>query len=406
MEVMPPGFTATTATGISRTVTAARGLAGLGATYQAAWADFDNDGDLDLVTDGKLFVNSESNTGSNHWLKLRLQGDGTNVNSAAIGTSARITIGGQTMTRQVEGGTGEGNQNDLTLHFGLGSHSGPVDVDITWADGSSQTLKGLAVDNTYTPPPPPVVTFTLDDHEDGTFDIYASTQPGSSAGISYYNIDLVNILTAEDESPMGFDADALILRGFTIGGADLTGDEALFAAQDSVSGNAPDNLIYGIGQTAGSMNTFGTPRGVPWDEMVLIASGTYTYGGPSPEFGDEIIANIFTEEWIDGEIWEGFIEAADVELVYISTELPIPGDFDLDGDVDGVDFYHWQMGYPTASGSDLDHGDADGDGDTDGIDFGIWQANYPTTLGSAAIPEPATLGLLLGGLTLLCRRRK
>jgi hypothetical protein len=251
-----------------------------------------------------------------------------------------------------------------------------------------------------------VVTFTLDDHEDGTFDIYASTQPGSSAGISYYNIDLVNILTAEDESPMGFDADALILRGFTIGGADLTGDEALFAAQDSVSGNAPDNLIYGIGQTAGSMNTFGTPRGVPWDEMVLIASGTYTYGGPSPEFGDEIIANIFTEEWIDGEIWEGFIEAADVELVYISTELPIPGDFDLDGDVDGVDFYHWQMGYPTASGSDLDHGDADGDGDTDGIDFGIWQANYPTTLGSAAIPEPATLGLLLGGLTLLCRRRK
>ena len=45
----------------------------------------------------------------------------------------------------------------------------------------------------------------------------------------------MNILTAEDESPMGFDADALILRGFTIGGADLTGDEALFAAQDSVT---------------------------------------------------------------------------------------------------------------------------------------------------------------------------
>ncbi len=37
------------------------------------------------------------------------------------------------MTRQVEGSTGVGNQNDLTLHFGLGSHSGPVDVDITWA---------------------------------------------------------------------------------------------------------------------------------------------------------------------------------------------------------------------------------------------------------------------------------
>ena len=75
-----------------------------------------------------------------------------------------------------------------------------------------------------------------------------------------------------------------------------------------------------------------------------------------------------------------------------------PGDFNGDGLVNGVDFGLWQMGYPTASGASL--GDADGDGDVDGVDFGIWQANYPTNLGgAAAIPEPATLGLLLiGGL--------
>ncbi len=136
-------------------VTAAEGLAGLGSTYQAAWADFDNDGDLDLVTNGKIFVNNESNTGSNHWLKVKLTGDGTTVNSAAIGSEVRINVGGKTLPRQVEGGTGEGNQNDLTLHFGLGSHSGPVDLEIS-AGGESWMIEGVTVDQTfaYTVPEP------------------------------------------------------------------------------------------------------------------------------------------------------------------------------------------------------------------------------------------------------------
>ena len=83
-----------------------------------------------------------------------------------------------------------------------------------------------------------------------------------------------------------------------------------------------------------------------------------------------------------------------------------PGDFDLDGDIDGVDFGLWQTGYPTASGALLSDGDADGDGDVDGTDFGIWQANYLTNLGgSAAIPEPTTMGLLIVGALAILRRR-
>ncbi len=90
------------------------------------------------------------------------------------------------------------------------------------------------------------------------------------------------------------------------------------------------------------------------------------------------------------------------------TVTELPGDFDGDGDVDGVDFGLWQAGYPTASGAGLINGDADADGDVDGVDFGIWQANYPTNLGgSAAIPEPATLAVLaLGGFAVLLRRKR
>jgi len=132
-------------------VTAAEGLSGIGPTYQAAWADIDNDGDLDLVTGAKMFVSNVTDPtegNSNHWLRVNLKGDGTAVNAAAIGSQVRITVGGKTLTRQVEGGTGEGNQNDPTLHFGLGDHSGTVDLVISWPDGTETTVTGVAVDQT------------------------------------------------------------------------------------------------------------------------------------------------------------------------------------------------------------------------------------------------------------------
>ncbi len=96
-------------------------------------------------------------------------------------------------------------------------------------------------------------------------------------------------------------------------------------------------------------------------------------------------------------------------LHVVSGPPPPTGDFDGDGDVDGVDFWHWQAGYPSTSGGTLDTGDADGDGDVDGVDFGIWQANYPANVGGAVMtmtPEPATLGLVLIGSLVLLRRRR
>jgi len=117
-------------------VTESAGLKGLGPTYQAAWADFDNDGDLDLVSDGKLFRNLGN---ANHWLRVRLRGTGK-INRSAIGAQVRIRLNGETLTRQVEGATGEGNQNELTLHFGLGAHDRPVKIDILWPDGTTRSL--------------------------------------------------------------------------------------------------------------------------------------------------------------------------------------------------------------------------------------------------------------------------
>ena len=133
-------------------VTAAAGVAGLPPTYQSAWADYNNDGALDLLSGEKLFQNTIRGKA---WLEIRLRGDGITVNRSAVGAQVGIKIGEQIYTRQVEAGTGEGNQNDSRLHFGLGSHQGPVSLEILWPNKSQQVVQnvptGQVVSYTFVP---------------------------------------------------------------------------------------------------------------------------------------------------------------------------------------------------------------------------------------------------------------
>ncbi len=87
-------------------------------------------------------------------------------------------------------------------------------------------------------------------------------------------------------------------------------------------------------------------------------------------------------------------------------------DFDQDGDVDGFDFLIWQGGNGTLVGATFADGDADGDGDVDNDDRLIFNSTFgtaPVLLSvTAAVPEPATVGLgvLAAGLLSLFLRRK
>ena len=127
-------------------VTAAEGLSNIGAGYLAAYADFDNDGDLDLLAGKALYRNQ---TVGNHWLRVRLEGSGK-VNRSAIGAQVRIHLPDRTLTRQVEAGTGEGNQSELVLHFGLGRHRDPVELEISWPHNIGVQKVMTAVDRLVT----------------------------------------------------------------------------------------------------------------------------------------------------------------------------------------------------------------------------------------------------------------
>jgi len=117
-----------------------------------AFADYDNDGDLDvIVTAGasattRLWRNDS--THGHHWLTLRLVG--TVSNRSAVGARVEVQTPLRTTVQEVSGGAGRGNQNSLPLEFGLGTAEQVLRVAIRWPSGLVQVLENLAVDQILT----------------------------------------------------------------------------------------------------------------------------------------------------------------------------------------------------------------------------------------------------------------
>lgn len=115
-------------------------LAGRGATF----ADFDSDGDLDLLLTaigGKPRLLRNDQQLNRNWLRVVLHG--RNVNRDALGARVEIHAGSRKLVRTAQPVGGYLTQHESALTFGLDQATSIETVLITWPDGSLQQLSDV-----------------------------------------------------------------------------------------------------------------------------------------------------------------------------------------------------------------------------------------------------------------------
>jgi hypothetical protein len=117
----------------------------------AAYADLDNDGDIDIVVNNmddyaQIYENNGNLDDKGHFLKIRLEGP--TGNTLGIGARVKIVVDGSVQIREQYLTRGFQSSVAPGLHFGLGALQEIPQLEIIWPDGSSEMLKKVAADQT------------------------------------------------------------------------------------------------------------------------------------------------------------------------------------------------------------------------------------------------------------------
>lgn len=115
-----------------------------------ATADYDQDGDLDVVyvpqNSKTILLRNDSQRG--RWLKLRFSCKTSN--RFGIGTRVTLHSGSGTWMQELAGGTSYCCSHEPVLVFGLGELSGPCRLEIRWPGGQTTSLTDVSVDQSLT----------------------------------------------------------------------------------------------------------------------------------------------------------------------------------------------------------------------------------------------------------------
>jgi len=125
------------------------GLADKGVSFGAATADFDNDGDLDLITldhDGGANV-YRNDTSGQHRIQVRLRGNQSN--QFGIGAVVRVETSEGMQSRTLSTARGYASGSEVVAHFGLGAESVVEKLVVEWPTGTEQVYSDVNADFAY-----------------------------------------------------------------------------------------------------------------------------------------------------------------------------------------------------------------------------------------------------------------
>ncbi len=115
-----------------------------------AYADFDRDGDLDLLlttNNGPAYLYRNDQLAGNKSIRFRLVG--TKSNRDGIGATVQIFAGGLNQSRMVKSGSSYLSQSELPVTFGLEKRDQIDRVVVQWPSGRIEEYKNLAAGRAY-----------------------------------------------------------------------------------------------------------------------------------------------------------------------------------------------------------------------------------------------------------------
>jgi hypothetical protein len=150
-----------------RSVTASEGggLALARSSRGAAFGDYDNDGDIDVlisnIDDRPTLLRND--TAGGNWITMRLvggergrttgpervEGVGAKSNREGIGAKVTVVAGGRRQIAEVRAGGSYVSHNDMRLHFGLGDADAVDDLEIRWPSGLVERVRRLEANRFY-----------------------------------------------------------------------------------------------------------------------------------------------------------------------------------------------------------------------------------------------------------------
>jgi len=300
-----------------------------------AYADLDNDGDLDLVINNldsiaSVYKNNASNNNLIHFLRFKLNGPKTNLNG--LGSKIKLQNKGKTQFQELYLTRGFQSSVEPIVHFGVGDTKIVDSVTVVWPDGKSQLLRNLKTDKIYTLnykdavenqskvtkkttklfkniTSENLISFT---HQEVKTDDYA-TQPL----LPYSFSNLGPKMAVADVNNDGLE-DVFIGNGSGFAGA-------LYLQQNDGTFKLSVNKAFDKDKKFEDMGAAFFDADGDGDQDLYVVSGSYEFKIGSPYLQDRLYLN-------NGK--GVFTRSNNLPVVNASGSVVRPADFDNDGDID------------------------------------------------------------------------
>ena len=134
-------------------VTDAQGAGNGGASFGSAWADYDNDGDMDwfvVNVEGGPSALLRNDGPVANYLKVKLAGNGVTNNTYGVGAKIELFAGGLYQQRTIMAGVSYASSEELVAVFGLGLKAAADAVRVTWPNGTISQLANVTANQVIT----------------------------------------------------------------------------------------------------------------------------------------------------------------------------------------------------------------------------------------------------------------